>query len=243
MCFSGKLGEAAIGLILTWIILYILPAMIPFIIGYVAKSFKDYITNVYPLKSYWKDILKSGCVIVVPRPQMGEPEMLFGDTSAAMSIHSFLQTLAKKEKFELRWSDKIFSEDLNGNLVLIGGPLANPITKAFAETLKLPFSFNSQPTHDIMDLKGRTIFSPIEIGTNDYSPDYAIVLKTGNPHNEEKKLVIVAGCHRYGTYGGAKCVTLTRLLKKLQDKSVNVMEIPVIQGVPQMPTAVTHIDL
>jgi hypothetical protein len=237
------LAEAAVESILNWIITYVLPAVILFVIGYVAKSLKDYIVDVHPLRSYWKEFLKSGCVIVVPKPLTGEPEMLFGDTSAALSIHSFLQTLAKKERFELRWSDKIFRDDLNGNLVLIGGPMSNSITKAFTETLKLPFSFSSQPKHDIMDSKGGPIFSPKENGPDDYSPDYAIVLKIGNPHNEEKKLVIIAGCHRYGTYIGAKCVTLTRLLKKLEDKSVNVLEIPVIQGVPQMPTAITKINL
>jgi hypothetical protein len=154
-----------------------------------------------------------------------------------------LHTLAKKGRFELRWSDRIFPDDLNGNLVLIGGPTVNPITKVFAERLKLPFSFSSQPKYDIIDFKGGHVFSAIENGPDDYSSDYAIVSKTGNPHNEKRKLVIIAGCHRYGTYGATKSLTLARLLRRLDEKSVNVMEIPIIQGVPQMPTEVTQIKL
>ena len=72
------------------------------------------------------------------------------------------------------------------NLILIGGPVTNRITKKIND--KLPIRFD----------KRKNIYSSLSKKTY-RSDDCGLIVKIDNPYNKEKKILIIAGKRNSGT--------------------------------------------
>ncbi len=96
------------------------------------------------------------------------------------------------------------------NLILIGGPDYNQITRAFMDYT--PFEFNKNDLGDtiLKYKKTEQIFESKFTKQKEIEEviDFGFFLKMPNPNNPNKKLIIINGIHTYGVYGAAKGFSL-----------------------------------
>jgi len=128
--------------------------------------------------------LNSSIVIGSPDPH-GPEKARSRDVSYAMDFTLFLGTfLNKVEKPSILLDTEIGS--LRDNLILIGGPVTNRITKKVNE--KLPIRFD----------KRKNIYSSMSKKT--YRGDECgLIVKVKNPYNQERNIMVIAGKRYSGT--------------------------------------------
>lgn len=102
--------------------------------------------------------------------------------------------------------DKFPGNPYADNLILIGGPDYNKITRVFMKNT--PFEFAEE--NGVTILKDRFRDQPfrsqfIEHDGIEKVIDFGFFLKILNPNNPNKKLIMINGIHTYGVYGAAKC--------------------------------------
>lgn len=99
-------------------------------------------------------------------------------------------------------------EDFNKNIILIGGPIHNSVTKklVFEDAKGIPFNYDGHNliyTHSNNNIQK---FSATKFENNQHSfvnNDYALILNIKNPKDRTKRLLMISGCHSIGVYGGA----------------------------------------
>lgn len=117
----------------------------------------------------------------------------------------------------------IDSRDVNGqyvggrNMLILGGPIHNGVTKSVLQMMgqRLPFILELEPVS-------------IRLASGSYSPsydpdsgrvteDYAIIIRAPNPLDSsgDHSMMMVFGCHGFGTEGGVRMLTVRRLAKDL----------------------------
>ncbi|MCL0093225.1 hypothetical protein M1N92_06235, partial [Dehalococcoidia bacterium] len=102
--------------------------------------------------------------------------------------------------------DKFPGNPYADNLILIGGPDYNRITRVFMKNT--PFEFVEENGVTILKdrSRGQTFRSQfIEHEGIEEVIDFGFFLKILNPNNPNKKLIMINGIHTYGVYGAAKC--------------------------------------
>ena len=83
---------------------------------------------------------------------------------------------------------EVRAEDLEKNIIVIGGPVVNTITGKFNP--KLPIRFEKQENWAVHSTISEKTYTSDEIG---------IIIKTKNPFNPRKSLLLVAGKRYSGT--------------------------------------------
>ena len=92
----------------------------------------------------------------------------------------------KIEKTSVKLDTEIRREDLNNNLIIIGGPIVN--TVCFKINEKLPIKF----------LKKEKAFVTLS-GKKYYDDEIGIIIKTNNPFARDKKILVIEGKRYIGT--------------------------------------------
>ena len=85
---------------------------------------------------------------------------------------------------------EITKEDLNNNIILIGGPRVNAVTAKINK--HLPIRFLETKEHYVTG-----IYSSITNKT--YSEEEGMVVKTKNPFSKKKEILVIGGKGRQGT--------------------------------------------
>lgn len=105
------------------------------------------------------------------------------------------------------------------NIISLGGPAANPMTKRLLSTTKqIPYHLD-ETKFEIVTGKHRYKAS---IKNNEYLSDFAIIAKIANPFQPDHFSIILAGCHGRGTEGAVELITSpkpAKLLTKLVGKN------------------------
>lgn len=108
--------------------------------------------------------------------------------------------------------------DLKSNLILIGGPFHNSITREllFSGKFNFPFRYDDDANlhHDNGDGTS-DVYKPQQsnLNNNFYELDYALIINIRNPKMPSKRLIALIGCRSIGCYGAA--YFLSHELKKL----------------------------
>jgi DNA-binding transcriptional ArsR family regulator len=110
------------------------------------------------------------------------------DSPAAIDLALFLGSFAKEKiSPNYKLDIEIREKDLKNNLILIGGPVVNMVTKRLNKSMPVNFDF-----------KGRDIMSGIS--KNVYKDDqFGIINLIENPWNRSKKILVFAGKRFPGT--------------------------------------------
>lgn len=116
----------------------------------------------------------------------------------ALFIGTFLDGISKSH---IIFDTEAREDDLKENMILIGGPITNRITKAVND--KLQAKFDSK----------KNIFSTAT-GKTYKNDECGIIVKTVNPFNREKKMLVIAGKRQKGT----KAAVLAFLQGQLKEK-------------------------
>jgi len=121
-----------------------------------------------------------------------------GDSSCLMFIYSLLLLAGKEyENVEIKSDREITGDDLRENLICVGAG-SNDISRNFFESLEYSIDFDRSATifgTAIIDRINRQRYNAT------INEDFSLILKTMNPHNSEKDLIMVAGLGPMGTKG------------------------------------------
>ncbi len=218
--------------ILVDIFLDILMMPLSFILGFVTLKLRNTIFR----SNYKKKLRLSGkalsvnCFTANPDCIDNEEHVNLGYIFEYMSVGEIKSSWEKKfENFALnvQMAKKDFScireQDIDDNLLIIGGPFHNSVTKNlfFNENNKLPFYFESDATLVYTGADGTKRYSPKLTGDGKYyETDYALILNVKNPANPQKRVIAIIGCRSVGCYGGA--VFLSKYLnKKVKNSAIS----------------------
>ncbi|MEU7863286.1 hypothetical protein [Nonomuraea sp. NPDC049141] len=133
---------------------------------------------------------------------------------------------------------------LEGNLIVIGGPVRNEVFRALAERIRLPYSFSG---FDLIRADDKHTFSA-RISNGKVDRDIGLVVLAQNPFNQKARLVMLAGCRVFGSLAAARSVvdplieeTCARLTGG--DSACLVVEVDVIDQYIARPRVVDCIPL
>lgn len=108
-------------------------------------------------------------------------------------------------------SSHINGEDLTKNLICIGGPRSNEITRRILEKLDLPWDFEFE---NIRGNKNKSIIRmaneerlKAEIEGNHVKTDYCMIISGPNPFNPYSKFSLFAGLYTFGVLGGVRAIS------------------------------------
>jgi hypothetical protein len=191
------------------IVIVIVTSPVVFLLGYGFNRLKKIILSIRAGR-FWNRFVKDGLLVLgsgkVPEPTRCVP---VGDAMAFVKLQTYFKSeILSDIDFKIADSLQLQGDDLKSNLILIGGPGINNITKRVLNMIKsqLSLSFSS--------LTGRTVVRDSRTGkeyelsrnrdTGEVTEDYAMIIKTQNPLNPCKLVLIIAGISGYGTWAGAE---------------------------------------
>lgn len=124
----------------------------------------------------------------------------------------------------VRLSDETMGRELENNLLVLGGPEHNRVTKMLLDQLapQLPFT----AANNIITWDGDTYEGDAVNGT--IANDYGYVVRAANPFNSKSRIVIMAGSHTYGTVAAARWLTNEGSSRKLPIDLAILVEADVI---------------
>ena len=145
------------------------------------------------VKQFLSPFIKDGKLnarIIVGSPDPHGPNKARSrDGYYGMDLALFLGTFMNYvPQINVRLDTETKQEELtNNNLILIGGPIVNTITEKFNKNLPINFT---QDKKSVYSKISKTFYNSDEIG---------IIVKTKNPYNPEKSILVVAGKRQSGT--------------------------------------------
>ncbi len=128
--------------------------------------------------------------IIVGSPDPHGPEKARSrDGYYAIDLALFFGTfLNYTPDVSVKLDTEIREKDLENNLIVIGGPVINTVTKKF--NLKLPVNFDEENNWEIFSSVSKKRYTSDEAG---------VIIKTKNPFNQRKSLLLIAGKRYSGT--------------------------------------------
>ncbi len=128
-------------------------------------------------------------LIIIGSPDPHGPERARSrDVAYVADLCLFLGTFVSiYDKPKVVFDTNVHAHDLQENIILIGGPVTNKVTKEINE--KIPIRFD----------KNKNIYSSFtkRVYKNDYT---GFILNIENPFNPKKRLLLLAGKRFYGTH-------------------------------------------
>lgn len=144
-------------------------------------------------KKFFEPFIKDGrldSLIVVGSPDPHGPEKARSrDGYYGIDFALFLGTfLNYVPKFNVKLDTEVNSEDLNENLIVIGGPVVNKITSKVNP--KLPIRFEKQLFWNVLSTLSGNSYPSDETG---------LIVKMKSPFNKDKFILLIAGKRFSGT--------------------------------------------
>jgi transcriptional regulator with XRE-family HTH domain len=96
------------------------------------------------------------------------------------------------------------------NLVLIGGPGGNPLTRTFLHLLDLPIQQRAESPEVFVGSDG-TAVPPKALGGEHVVEDIGLFVRAANPTNPDTDVTICTGTYTYGVLGAVQLFTNPRL--------------------------------
>jgi hypothetical protein len=203
----------------------LLTTLLGYIVGRIWQKFSDQIPS-RRTRKLWGALLADGLQLVVSRLESTfDPAGMVGggDALALREISSHLASAGVK-KLEIVYVDEN-SLDRDKNLILLGGPDTNAVTKEALEKIKPGVQiFNPR----ISPMEVRDLVPNANTGRSGtirrrrrYAArpdlDYGIIVRARNPFYPRKWLVIIAGAYGYGSWAGAILMSDDNFLKRCNE--------------------------
>ena len=109
-------------------------------------------------------------------------------------------------------------ELLSTNLIVLGGPISNELTQRVFSMVDLQCQFDIERQLIKVSQSGDEYMPVISEDNRQVLIDYGIIIKLSNPFNTENKMMILAGCHGFGTYSAILAATSPRLANEILNK-------------------------
>jgi hypothetical protein len=150
----------------------------------------------------------------------GWPWMPMGDAYATAIIVQTLRALKRSVRIEIHAAGEVsFEERVRSNVVCIGGPSFNQVTKDLMEELALPITYTwdaRSPGHPVMRATSGTSFiSDVKLDAEGWQivkSDWGAVVVAPNPYpdvmNSNRRVFLVMGNGSQGTIAAARVLTV-----------------------------------
>jgi len=194
--------------------------------GFVVALAWDHIRKWRRLRSvrqFWRPFIGGSPMVVIGRfKEFSKFEASglvgIGDAAALTELLGHLRSLGIDSP---RWdfADRLHGDALRSDLILLGGPDANTITRECVSRFPTSIRFGNPDRYQIsiQDTVSRRSYSPqYDERTGEVSLDYGLMFSSPNPFDASKRLLIIAGSFGYGTWAGCR---LAIKPEKLGDQS------------------------
>ncbi len=101
--------------------------------------------------------------------------------------------------------EEIQGRELEGDIILIGGPKTNEVTKRALE--KCGGDFGVSQDGSVITAHNETYSGTV----HETNRDYGLIIRAENPFAAGRKMVLLSGCHTYGTIGAARFFVESKL--------------------------------
>jgi|GEM_PF-2259772 len=165
------------------------------------------------------------------------------DAIAAGRILGYISALGGKD-CEVVAAHNYPGNRLDRNLILIGGPDANILTKEIIEKLPLNFQIGVPDTHviSIIDNNNNEYFNPTINPDDTVVKDHGVVIRARNPFNTKTRIFVVAGSFGQGTLAASLFMCEQDLIRCEKFSSYEFFESIVVSDVvdnwPQEPNLI-----
>ena len=190
------------------------------------KEFEE-TQNIIPRSNseFLEPFIKNGqldAMIIVGSPDPHGPEKArsrdgYYGIDLALFIGTFLNYVPD---LNVRLDTEVRQEDLKNNLILIGGPVVNKITRDINE--KMPIFFDKNNHWDIKSNISKNTYPTDETG---------LIVKFKNPFNKDKRVLLVAGKRYSGTR--AAIIAFLKYFKEIARGNIhnNKIKARVVEGI------------
>ncbi|ALM75210.1 DUF4932 domain-containing protein [Thermococcus barophilus] len=184
---------------------------IPEVVGKLVTkdNLSRYFNSKMPVNGFWatNKIYKDKKVIIVYGTQNPDERGNEYDKESALMLADWLRSVGILA--EVKSDKELTNEDLKSNLIVIGGPAANELTKNLTKELVVRFSFNSEwrlvrnftavenPISFIFS-NGSIRMAKLNIPISQEYP-LGVVQTLRNPWNSKNFIIVIAGIDRYCT--------------------------------------------
>ena len=191
-------------------LIQIIIAVIIFILGFISQKIYKIVYFSRPLQKIWGFENKNEEICVVTgniEHGVWKHLMATGDIRAYGEVMSVLRNNYKKELINTFFSKEFHPQQLRKyNVISIGGPRWNWVTRKILEELGNPFEFDLE-NRQIIDRR----YNPpkkykVEI-KNGIKTDYGIIIKTINPYKSDRNILIFMGYTTYGVLAAVRCLS------------------------------------
>ncbi len=213
-----------IGTLSFWVEVY---ALIISTVGGIAATKK--------LKQLWKTRrlrkvwgIKSGDNVLVICSELEEPEtrqfvedrefiynLKYGDVDAYFEVVVTILRLFPKIKLRIMSAKEVEKTrtNLDKHLILIGGPDYNSITAMILEKGITRYQYKSPDVEEQSKNNPDEIVLYDTLGDKEFcektnEKDYGYFERVKNPHNPQKKIILIGGCHAIGVTGAIKAFSM-----------------------------------
>ena len=170
----------------------------------------------FPLRCY---IANSGRYDADEKVYLGYPF----EYMASATVNTHLEHLTRNTDMKISpcplKKDEVVRLDKTGDLILLGGPFHNLLTRLFfgltKENTNVPFYFDTFDGEEATlfykennDTDYRTAKPIKDPNGNYYCEDYALILNIRNPYNPDKRVITIMGCRSIGVLGGTNAFTM-----------------------------------
>lgn len=197
--FNSTIWNISIGLI---------TAFIGFVLALAWKKFLKWFTY-RKIKSFWRPLYSNDLQVVIGKfEKFGdfEPTGLIGlgDAIALAELGKYFEKF-EFSGFKIVFSDHLKGDNLKTNLILLGGPDANPITKAALKFIPSTITEDASGIA-IYDSLQEKLYIPSkkDESSKEVSKDYGVIIKTENPFDKKKDILIIYGAYGFGTWAGVR---------------------------------------
>lgn len=216
----------------------------------VDSEYKPYVRDLGPpdplrdlRERFWKPLVGDGLQIVLGRfiefaPFEQSGFLGVGDAVAMTEIQSFLGTIGISG-VPISYADRLDGDALKTNLVLLGGPDANVLTRETALRVDSTLKFGDPKINEIamFDSRDGKQFVPRRRTPDKIENDFGIVYWCQNPFEPRKRVLLGAGSFGYGTWACVRYVLSEPFLSdKLVKSGLNVeclIEADILWEAPQ----------
>ncbi|MBQ9104061.1 MAG: hypothetical protein IJY57_03125 [Clostridia bacterium] len=169
------------------------------------------------------DLNKMRCITANPEVDDEGECVTLGYVFEYMSVGELQSTWSKcfsDLEFNVTMSSKENTVIPPENLLVIGGPFHNQITRLILEQFDFPFGWDSDANLTFKTETGVDTYSPKLTGFTKqfYGEDYSLVLNIKNPTSPDKRILLIIGCRSIGCLGGA--IFLSKHMNKIKRKGL-----------------------
>lgn len=137
----------------------------------------------------------------------------------ASNIMYHLNKVYSKIKFDIDMECFFNEKDLNKNIILIGGPVNNRLTRRFLEEINIPFRFEG---YTLVDELNNKRYDAV-ISNDNIETDYSLIVNWDNPFVPGYRTIMICGCRTIGCYAGVLFLTESfRELKLMKNQKNHV---------------------